>query len=148
MDVPADYSSEQGLRNLIDRIREHSDCVKLWRLLQSWAADVQKRFSLFRMSQCIELSIQTLAEGIVRVHVHVCLEREPKLNVLANDAALQFLGSAPYFKMEDMFTPSQRSDHGRNTNQANYYIQGPKTSKIFASGKKTFCGLQCQVRMG
>jgi hypothetical protein len=135
MDVPTDYSSEQGLRNLRDRMRDHSDCVKLWRRLQLWAADVQKRFSLFRMSHCIELSIQTLAEGIVRVHVHVCLEREPKLNVLANDAALQFLGSAPFFKMDDMFTRSQRSGHRPNTNQAHSYIQGPKTSKIFASGK-------------
>ena len=38
--------------------------------------------------------------------------------------------------MEDMCTRSQRSGHGRNTNQTHYYIQGPKTSKIFASGKQ------------
>ena len=136
MDVPADYSSEQGLRNLINRIRVHSDAVKLWRLLQAWAIDVYNGFSLFRISQCIELRINTLSEGIVRLHVHACLEREAKFNLSVNDAGLLFLGSAPYFKVEDMFTRSQRSGHGRNTNQAHYYIQGPKTSQIFSSGKQ------------
>ncbi len=136
MDVPADYSSEQGLRNFISRIKAHPAALKLWRLLEAWAVDTYKGFSLFRISQCIELSINTLSEGIVRLHVHACLEREATFNISVNDAGLLFLGSAPYCKVEDMFTRSQRSGGGRNTNQAHYYIQGPKTSKIFSSGKQ------------
>ena len=134
--VPADYSSEQGLRNFISTIKAHPAALKLWRLLEAWSVDICKGFSLFRISQCIELSIHTLSEGIVRLHVHACLEREAKFNVRVTDAGLSFLGSAPYCKVEDMFTRSQRSGGGRNTNQAHYYIQGPKTSKIFSSGKQ------------
>jgi hypothetical protein len=134
--VPADYSSEQGLRKFICTIKAHPAALKLWRLLEAWSVDICKGFSLFRMSQCIELSMHTLSEGIVRLHVHACIEREAKFNLNVSDAGLIFMGSAPYCKVEDQFTRSQRSGVGRNTNQAHYYIQGPKTSKIFSSGKQ------------
>jgi hypothetical protein len=134
--VPADYSSEQGRRKFISTIQVHPAALKLWRLLEAWSVDTCKGFSLFRISQCIELSMHTLGEGIVRLHVHACLERDTKFNIRVTDAGLEFMGSTPYCKVEDMFTRSQRSGGGRNTNQAHYYIQGPKTSKIFSSGKQ------------
>jgi hypothetical protein len=134
--IPTDYSSEQGLRNFISSIKAHPAALKLWRLLELWSVDICKGFSLVRISQCIELSIHTLSEGIVRLHVHACLEREAKFNLRVTDAGLPFLGSAPFCKVEDTFTRSQRSGGGRNTNQAHYYIQGPKHTKIFHQASK------------
>ena len=131
-----ELSWQENLSETKDPSEAAESCKKLVYVSKLWDAvlnrelpAVVKRTRATNWAACMEVCPDTLAKGLLRIHLHVCLQRGTDVLYIADHESLNMFRVAPHVTAAGGSVRSQ----GRRSCQlsAMYYCSAPKIGQIY-----------------